>query len=619
MNVLDLRHSAQLQAGRLLVLVAVLGIGTVLLGGLAVALPLAISGWLPAPVAAVLAAALLLVACAQALSVLRERERMSVSGPALARRLGAAPLDDAVAAHRHLRSTAEEVAVLASAAVPALHVLDDESINALALGDRAALASVVVTRGALERLDHAELKALLAHAIVRVLAGQAAADLRASAALVGFDRPWQAMLRVLGIGALAPHAAALRAALPLVMTRDRIFSIDAAAARLTGDALALRSVLRRVAIEASGPVAPVDPLKLRAGPDLRDPRFSGHAWFVPVVWWPASRSVHAPIGARIARLLELPQAYRWANEPGETSAPADGVTFGAWLRTLAVALQVSSAGPPLAATPAAELVSRLRGAQLEAAEVSRWLSLLVAGSSGAEPTDPRMEVALHWLIHPHGSHLRVAVLELLLGRLRDRGVAQRTALLEACRPSPPDATISMASPDRSVPAAWVRFALAGHRLGRVAGTALGEPVDDRPGRRQRRRIEPKAHSRALAVLFAMAAIVGETSLRTARDTLAEAAARLVIQPPASIPESIDYAAVSQAMVALLEIPESDKPALMQLLEQMARVPADLQFDAFMRAVAAAIDCPVHRPTPVVPEVDAGRVRAARVVETAIPT
>jgi hypothetical protein len=45
---------------------------------------------------------------------------------------------------------------------------------------------------------------------------------------------------------------------------------------------------------------------------------------------------------------------------------------------------------------------------------------------------------------------------------------------------------------------------------------------------------------------------------------------------------------------LLGLPPLDKPILLKVLITLARTPGDPNYDAFVRAVAAAIDCPVPR-------------------------
>src|SRR5690606_28923516 len=101
-------------------------------------------------------------------------------------------------------------------------------------------------------------------------------------------------------------------------------------------------------------------------------------------------------------------------------------------------------------------------------------------------------------------------------------------------------------------------------------------------------------SQALAILFAMAAEIGETSARVTRDRLAETAALLRIPAPASTPDAVDAAQLTLALDVLETLPPLDKPLLLRMLERMARTPDDDDFAAFVRAVAAAIDCPVPR-------------------------
>jgi hypothetical protein len=173
----------------------------------------------------------------------------------------------------------------------------------------------------------------------------------------------------------------------------------------------------------------------------------------------------------------------------------------------------------------------------------------------------------------------VPVLELMLARLRRWSSAHRREMLERCRRA-------LEKEGRTDSADWVHYTLARHRLLALAPGARSRPQEAAPGR--------VAHGRALAALFAMAAAVGEASARTTRDTLAETAALIDVPPPAATPDEIDTNELANALDTLVTLPSLDKPILLRMLARMARTPGDVDFDAFLRAVAAAIDCPMPR-------------------------
>jgi len=97
----------------------------------------------------------------------------------------AVPQDSQDPLERQLRNVVDEMALASGGLPPALYVLDGEkAINALA-GASAREPFVVVTRGALERLQRDELQGLVAYGIGQVRHGDAAINLRLIAWLAG--------------------------------------------------------------------------------------------------------------------------------------------------------------------------------------------------------------------------------------------------------------------------------------------------------------------------------------------------------------------------------------------------------------------------------------------------
>jgi Zn-dependent protease with chaperone function len=573
-----------------------------------------------------------------------ELHRLREGGAVLAERLGARALDDTLPLHRRLRDVAEEVAIGAGVPVPSLYVLDEASINALAAGERPGLAAVMVTRGALERLRRDELQGVVAHEFAHIVGGDAELNLRLTGALYGLCSLRLAGFRLLA-GATAtdagpfgrlgfPRLVALVAGLLLSLvgmlgvlaaqvlkagiSRQREFLADALAVQITRDRDGLGSALRRIAGEQAQPLksdyaALVSHFLLVQPAGLSD-------WF----------DTHPPLAERIRRLYGRrlgPIVEKAASDPGDARGAADDAStvpmasdatgWGEGANAFAATAPLSEAAvatgdgarvdpapraeaashddtiPFVRLTPssaaadaegdggsnvaASALITQIRSASLSFETAARWLVALVAGVAVDEP-DATLRASLHWLVSPDGGSLRVPLLELLLARVRRWSSAHRRELLDRCRRA-------IEHDGRVHSAEWIYYTLARHRL------ALG------PGgtvRRRRAAVPRQAQSRALAALFAMAAAVGEASARTTRDALAEVCAMLAIPPPASTPDEVGTTELALALDALVALPPLDKPVLLKVLVTLARTPGDPNYDAFVRAVAAAIDCPVPR-------------------------
>ena len=111
---------------------------------------------------------------------------LSRGGGQVARMLGAVQIqgDDQDPAHRRLINVVEEMAIASGLGVPEIYVLEEEpGINAFAAGLTHTDAAVAVTRGALERLDRAELQGVIAHEFSHILNG----DMRLNQRLIGFS------------------------------------------------------------------------------------------------------------------------------------------------------------------------------------------------------------------------------------------------------------------------------------------------------------------------------------------------------------------------------------------------------------------------------------------------
>jgi len=140
---------------------------------------LAENGLLLAGIAGITAALILLAS-------LYRIATLSRGGAQVARMLGATEVtaDSPDPLRRRLINVIEEMAIASGLPVPAVFVLEQEQgINAFAAGLTPADAAIAVTRGALERLNRAELQGVVAHEFSHVLNG----DMRLNLRLMGLS------------------------------------------------------------------------------------------------------------------------------------------------------------------------------------------------------------------------------------------------------------------------------------------------------------------------------------------------------------------------------------------------------------------------------------------------
>jgi Zn-dependent protease with chaperone function/uncharacterized tellurite resistance protein B-like protein len=127
------------------------------------------------------ATALVLAAIASATA--KRLWELSEGGAAVAEMVDARRVarDSQDTAERRLLNIVEEMALASGIAVPVVYVMDQGSINAFAAGYSPNEATVIVTRGALERLGRDELQGVIAHEFSHILNG----DMRLNIRLLG--------------------------------------------------------------------------------------------------------------------------------------------------------------------------------------------------------------------------------------------------------------------------------------------------------------------------------------------------------------------------------------------------------------------------------------------------
>jgi heat shock protein HtpX len=211
-----------------------------------------------------------------------------------------------------LRNVVETLAIGLGIPVPKLYVIDDSAPNAFATGRDPTHASVVVTRGLLDKMDRQELEGVIAHELSHV----GNRDIRVMllvTVLVGMvallaDWMWRSMFWGRGRGRdrggggalIAVIAIALAVLTPIIATlvqlavsRQREYLADASGALLTRYPAGLASALRKIAADKEAlEVANKATASLYIANPLKDaPAFFDHLF-----------DTHPPIAERIKRL-----------------------------------------------------------------------------------------------------------------------------------------------------------------------------------------------------------------------------------------------------------------------------------------------------------------------------
>ncbi len=172
-----------------------------------------------------------------------------------------------------LHRTVENLCIGAGLPMPKVYVIEDSAPNAFATGRDPKHASVAVTRGLLQKLDHPELQGVIGHelshvgnydtrlmTIVVVLVGIAAlvADLTLRLTMFGAGRRSGNRGRSGGSGVLIIYAIALLGAIlapiaaqliQLAISRQREYLADASGALLTRDPEALARALEKISAD----------------------------------------------------------------------------------------------------------------------------------------------------------------------------------------------------------------------------------------------------------------------------------------------------------------------------------------------------------------------------------
>ncbi len=433
-----------------------------------------------------------------------ESLRLREGGAHVARLAGAREAGRHDPLERRLANVVAEMAIAARTQPPIAWVLPrEDAINAFAAGWSADDAVVVVTRGALERLDRAELQGVVAHEVSHLVHGDTTLNMRLIGMVWGlrllFDlgRGLTAPdergrrhvgvlfgLALMAVGALGWLAGRL---LQAAVSRQREFLADASAVKYTRQVAGLGGALRKIAEQQR---AHADRLAARTGAlahlFLASSSLGG--------WW----ATHPPLTERIRRLYGRPMSLLPADQlpapaHDEPALPLTGLVPG----TGAARAAADDAAPPEAArhdpvqrplmataaeqrqareTEALARIGRWRGpGELRAAlltllrptgaapQASVWRALPVASTAAMQADLAALAPAA-----------RIAVLDTLARRAAVWPAASRRLLLDEARAA------------ATTPAVALRWALLRHRLrarapafrGAGDGATLADCADD---------------------------------------------------------------------------------------------------------------------------------------------
>ena len=566
-----------------------------------------------------------------------ERQRLNHDAATVAERLRARPLHGGAAAlsllERRVINVVEEMALAAHQPIPRLHVMDHESsINALAIGLTREDAAVILTRGAIERLNRDELQGVVAHEVAHLASGDVVVNSQLAAMNFGLELVANAGRRALDtafpsadgkqparigpgvlmvvpgalllvVGSVGHMAARL---LTAAIGRTREFHADALAVRLTRNPKGLGNALRKISWMGLH-----DPASATPGSGAC-PVGMDHALFQsdrhPGSWRGRWLATHPPLAARIQRLLGEAAgpvvAERGSDD--QASLSLDQSRAAAWLALSALPALVYVAEGALPGEPATrssaaaareaahkrnEDLVALVSATHNSNSAAAMTALLVVGGS----VEPEI-----WPMRWRAAMTRQAELAARLRRLGPQAVeGLRWPLLELCaasikplaRPWQDDLLRMLRGQievdQRVTLAEWIYYMLLRARL---------LPPDAESWRGDEG--EANAAEAVRWVMALLARCVGEPDLRAQRVSN-EIIQRFGLSRTGQSYPPLDVGGLQAAVTSLRHLPMLQRPLLLKRFVKFLPPEAPIETRDFLRVLALIIDCPMPEFRPVV--------------------
>jgi Zn-dependent protease with chaperone function len=566
-----------------------------------------------------------------------ERQRLHDDAAAVAERLRARPLHGGAAGlsllERRVINVVEEMALAAHQPIPRLHVMEQESsINALAIGMTREDSAVILTRGAIERLNRDELQGVVAHEVAHLASGDVAVNSQLAAMNFGLELVANAGRRALdaafpagsgrhrsrigpGIVMLVPGVLLLAVGwvghlaarlLTAAIGRTREFHADALAVRLTRNPKGLGNALRKISW-----MGVHDPSSATLG-RAACPVGLDHALFQserhPGSWRSRWFATHPPLAARIERLLGEaagPMVAERGNDD-QASLSLDQSRAAAWLALSALPALVYVAEGALPGEPstrsgaaAARESARQRNDDLVALVAASHNSNSAAAMTALLVVGSAVETEI-WPMRWRAAMNRQAELAARLRRLGPQAVeGLRWPLLELCAASiKPLARHwqedllrmlrgQIEVDQRVTLAEWIYYMLLRARL---------LPPDAEAWRGDEG--EANAAEAVRWVMALLARCVGEPDLRAQRISN-EIIQRFGLSRTGQSYPPLDVGGLQSAVASLRHLPMLQRPLLLKRFVKFLPPEAPIETRDFLRVLALIIDCPMPEFRPVV--------------------
>jgi len=595
------------------------------------------SGWIAANLG-VLGWALGLTLTIMVLASLYRTASLASGGADVARMMSATQITGggADASQQRLVNVVEEMALASGVAVPEIFVLEHEAgINAFAAGTTHANAAICVTRGALERLDRAELQGVIAHEFSHVLNG----DMRLNQQLIGLSFGILALslagrfilrgLRYTRANRKEGNALAIAAAVGIALviigwigvflsrlikaavSRQREALADASAVQFTREPQGLAGALKKIA--AYG--ARIQYAETEEVAHMLFARGSGAfgGWF----------ATHPPL---IERIKALDPSFDPRDLPKAEPLPGPGAAVAAQRAIAAAraeggfeaaARTAAAVGAALAAMPTSSDPVRERAGQIAAPEVGGALREAIPGpiQEAARSQDSSLQLVAALAVAPDQPtrDRQFALLESQLGKARALECRTLYEALGQVDRRLRLTIVALALPAlKRRPAEQIRYLL--DLLGKIAALESEPRLFDwvlihvlasylrapAAGLAPRARATKDGLRDAVRTLLATVASFGNADASAARAAYTSGLAAIGWRdagevPAFESPSSIrNFAKLDEALGALAALRAEPKLKLLRGVLATIRADGKVELDEqeLFRAIAATLDCPL---------------------------